>query len=115
MESLCQIAIEKEDIERLPSGQAVYAIFTTGADDPDEQVCRYVGIANDLPAALARHFRLTEPNIGLRYFLFSYKPKMLKFTIVPDLSSHHLKLLYKEWLNRYKPDLNLFDREVVLS
>jgi hypothetical protein len=115
MEGTVQIRIDKEDLEHLPSGPAVYALFTPGSQEDEKVICRYVGATTDLVSALEKHFKLTEPNIGLRYFLFSNKPKILKFSMTGMISDQRLMTLQQEWIRQHHPDLNLFDRELVLS
>lgn len=84
----------------LPEKPAIYAIFSASK-------CRYIGATDNLKQAVTEHFRADEPNVGLRYFMQSEKPKILQFELLEKgMNPSRLTMLQNRWIELYKPTDN---------
>ena len=82
---------------KLPESAAVYAIFSTSQ-------CRYIGVTDNLHQAIKDHFKPTEPNVPLRYFMQSNKVKILQYELVQRLSvPNDLESMKQKWVALYNP------------
>jgi excinuclease UvrABC nuclease subunit len=94
---LVLINAEKLDVPEKP---AVYAIFSASK-------CRYIGATENLKQAITDHFRSDEPNVGLRYFMQSEKPKILQFEMVEkNGNGFRVTQLRDRWIELYNPTDN---------
>lgn len=76
-----QLQIDQSNVDLLPDQPAVYALYDA---DPvrNQLTLRFTARCTDLRAAVAGHFKPTEPEIPLRYFMLSAKPKLLRFSVL---------------------------------
>jgi hypothetical protein len=96
MNEAIQILLNSEKVN-LPVSTAVYAIFSSAN-------CRFVGVTDNLHQAMLAHFRPNEPNIPLRYFMQSVKPKILQYEVLKNTSSYEqLEAMKERWINLYAP------------
>lgn len=99
MDEAILVLINSEKIE-VPERPAVYAIFSASK-------CRFVGTTENLKQAITDHFRVEEPNVGLRYFMQSEKPKILQFELIDKNSKgYRLNQLSDRWIELYNPTDN---------
>ena len=76
-----ELQIDPANVDMLPDQPAVYALYD--ADPARNQLnLRFTSSCMDLRATIAGHFKPTEPDIPLRYFMLSAKPKLLRFSIL---------------------------------
>lgn len=99
MDVVIQVLINSDELE-LPKCSAVYAIFS-------KSKCRFVGVTNDLYQTIIEHFKPTEPNMSLRYFILSSKPKILQYEILQKtLSLKDRETIKEKWINLHTPSDN---------
>lgn len=99
MDYIVQILADPKKLD-LPRSPAVYSIFSSST-------CRFVGETDNLYQAIIDHFRPNEPNIKLRYFMLSWKPKILQYQIISDMSPGVRKSLLQQWIQLYHPSDNI--------
>ena len=98
MDGTIQILINSDELD-LPKCSAVYAIFSASK-------CRFVGVTDNLHHTIIEHFKPTEPNISLRYFMQSSKPKILQYEVLQNSPLTHLETIKKNWINLLTPTDN---------
>lgn len=94
----------RDNLNQLPKEAAVYAI--TGRINNEPANCRFVGITDNLQAAVKQHFSANEPKECLRNFMQSIKIKMLTYQLIPALSPEEADRKLQEWENLHKPECN---------
>jgi len=103
MNEAIQIMMKSDNLD-LPACSAVYAIFSASK-------CRFVGLADNLQEHIKDHFKTAEPNISLRYFMQSYKPKILQYEVLGSaLSLAQRELMKEKWIRLYQPTDNIPSR-----
>ena len=91
------INANKLDLPRCP---AIYAIFS-------ETECRFIGMTDNLYEKINGHLMPTEKIIPLRYFMQSYKQKLLQYKIFPEnLSLKEREAIKEKWIDFYMPSDN---------
>lgn len=99
MDEAILVLINSEKLE-VPEKPAIYAIFSASK-------CRFVGATDNLKQTITEHFRADEPNVGLRYFMQSEKPKILQFELLEkEIIPNRVKHLHNRWIELYKPTDN---------
>lgn len=102
--STIELAPDPTVLDEIPPREAVYAIFEKPFNIPDQLKCRYVGTASDLREAIATHFSVREPNVGLRYFMISRKEKYLTFIPTDGMKEEEVISEACHWRRTFKPD-----------
>jgi len=98
------VLINSDELD-LPKCSGVYAIFSGSK-------CRFVGVTDNLHQTIIEHFKPTEPNVSLRYFMQSNKPKILHYEVRPNKSITSRSAIKEKWINLYSPTDNLFVTDV---
>ena len=98
MNKVIQILGSADELE-IPECPAVYAIFS-------HSKCRFVGKTDDLHKTIVEHFKPTEPNVSLRYFMQSVKPKILQYEILPTASIADREIIMEKWITLLRPSDN---------
>jgi hypothetical protein len=102
MDETILVLINSDRLE-LPKCKALYAIFSASK-------CRFVGIADDLHQTITGHFHPNERNVPLRYFMQSFKPKILQYELVrSNLSVDEQNSLVEKWIAIYQPTDNHYE------
>lgn len=89
---------QKDNLDLLPRDAATYALFAVIDDQPVN--CRYVGCAEDLRAAVRRHFE-QESDPGLRTFMQGPWIKLLLYQTAEQRTGEAAKV--GDWKLRYQP------------
>ena len=98
MNETIQVLVNSDELD-LPKYSAVYAIFSASK-------CRFVGVTDNLHQTIIEHFKPTEPNVSLRYFMQSNKPKILQYEVLQDTFIVNRSMIKERWINLYAPTDN---------
>lgn len=90
----------KDNLDLLPYGPAVYAIFALINGRPVN--CRHVGHCWNLREAMRGHFE-RETDAGLRTFMQGPWIKLLLFEQMPSDDEGTLQRRAQEWVRLYQP------------
>jgi hypothetical protein len=88
----------KDNVDLLPPAPATYGLFAIIDDQPVN--CRYVGSAENLRAAVRRHFE-QEPDLGLRTFMQGPWIKLILYQTANQHSGEATEV--ENWKRRYQP------------
>jgi len=94
----------RDNLNQLPRERAVYAI--AGRINSEAANYRFVGVTDNLQAAVKLHFSENEPRACLRNFMQSIKIKMLVYQLLPEYSPEEADRKLQEWESQYKPECN---------
>jgi hypothetical protein len=95
-----QIILDPEGLKMLPDYPAIYAIVEAGCHN-DNMKCRFLGETGKLKTAVENHFKPTEKNIDLRYFMLSEKKKILHYITLENLKGNAHINTYREWFREF--------------
>ncbi len=93
---------QKDNLDTLPNGPAVYGIF--GRINGEPANCRHVAATKNLKQAILHHFSDSESYDCLRTFMQSIKIKMLVYQELD--ASADFEDMKLQWEARYKPECN---------
>jgi hypothetical protein len=97
------LPLDQDSALELPEVPAIYAIFSEDLEKKGEYRCRFVGNADSLKQAVHQHFSIYEPHVYLRYFMLSYKRKLLRYMPLDMITPENAQNILSDWIRSLNP------------
>lgn len=93
---------QKDNLDTLPEKKAVYGLFGRMQMSPAN--CRFIGVAQNLRAAVKLHYNDAESDKSLLEFMRSIKIKQIVYLELKE--GEDADAIASSWRERFKPECN---------